>query len=99
MSAAQTGRTHDLHPTASKKPKNPLTRGRRPHMTQLGHPQVRETNIGPRGVAPRSNSMELAGGLRAVAVRYSAVTCPRLVLGDAGACDSFLLHGYRQSHS
>src|SRR5262249_23481971 len=37
MSTAQTGRTHDLHPTASKKPKNPLTRGCRPHMTQSGH--------------------------------------------------------------
>jgi hypothetical protein len=24
MSAAQTGRTHDLHPTASRKPKEPL---------------------------------------------------------------------------
>src|SRR5262245_48234117 len=33
MSAAKTDQTHDLHPTASKKPKNPLTRGRRPHMT------------------------------------------------------------------
>src|SRR5689334_8269386 len=34
MSTAQTGRAHDLHPTASRKPKNPLTRGRRPHMTR-----------------------------------------------------------------
>src|SRR5262249_16028501 len=37
MSAAQTGRTHDLHPSASKKPKNPLTRGRRPHVTHSCH--------------------------------------------------------------
>ena len=37
MSTAQTGRTHDLHPTASRKPKNPLTRGCRPHMTHNGH--------------------------------------------------------------
>ena len=37
MSTAQTGRTHDLHPTASRKPKNPLTRGCRPHMTRSGH--------------------------------------------------------------
>ena len=38
MSTAQTGRTHDLHPTASRKPKNPLTRGCRPHMTHKRHP-------------------------------------------------------------
>ena len=63
----------------------------------FGHPQVRETKIGPRGVAPRSNSVELAGGLRPLAVRYSAVTCPRLVFGDVGACDRLLLHGYRQA--
>src|SRR5215467_911363 len=55
--------------------------GARPDHPILGHPQVHETKIGPRGVAPRSNSMELAGVLRAVAVRYLAVTCPRLVLG------------------
>src|SRR6516164_4767766 len=36
MSTAQTGRTHDLHPTASRKPKNPLTCGCRPHMTLSG---------------------------------------------------------------
>src|SRR6516162_3130730 len=74
-------------------------RARRPYecpflLRFLGHPQVRETKIGPPDVAPRSNSLEL---LRALAVHYSAVTCPRLVFGDVGACDSFLLHGYRQA--
>src|SRR5262245_35474870 len=37
MSTAQTGRTHDLHPTASKKPKKSLDPWAPPHMTQMRH--------------------------------------------------------------
>ena len=50
LSAAPTGRTHDLHPTASRKPKNPLTRGRRPHMT---HCRLSDVAMLILGVSPQ----------------------------------------------
>ncbi len=50
MSAARIGRTHDLHPTASRKPKEPLTRGRRPHMTM--------SDIGPHLKLPQRNRLQ-----------------------------------------
>ena len=57
--AARTGRTHDLHPTASRTPDFLLQRGRRPHMNLLGLREI----CGDASCTVMLSSAELATGV------------------------------------